>query len=58
MKKMIIPSEIKLKMKTFTLTSFRRFCLSPNRKQHVIMRDMTKKLNIFTRQLPICYVLE
>ena len=29
-----------------------------NRKKRVVTRDMTKKLNIFTLQLPIYYILE
>ena len=57
MKKMIILREQKVKMKTFASPFFNRFCLSLKRKKRVVMRDMTKKLNIFMLQLPIYYIL-
>ena len=46
------------KMNTFAPPFFNPFNLSLNRKGRVIMRAMIKKLNIFTLQLPIYYILE
>ena len=58
MKKMVILKKIQVEMKAFAPSPFSLFCLTLNRKKSVVMRDMTKKLNIFTLQLPICYILE
>ena len=57
MKKMIILRKIQVKMRTFAPPFFDRFCLSLNRKKLAVMRDMTKKLDILTLQLPIYYIL-
>ena len=37
-------------------TIFQLFQFEPEKKQRVVMRDMRKKLNIFTFQLPIYYI--
>ena len=44
-------------VKSFAPSLFNHFSMSLNRKKRVIMRAMRKKLNIFTIQLPICYLL-
>ena len=50
--------KIHVTMKSFAPPFFDHFCLSLNRKKRVVMRTMRKKLNIFTPQLPIDYILE
>ena len=54
MKKATILRKTQVTMKTF----FNHFSLSLNSKKRVVMRVMRKKLNIFTLQLPIYYILE
>ena len=56
--KVTILMKIHVTMKPFAPPFFDHFCLSLNRKKRVVMRAMRKKLNIFTPQLPIDYILE
>ena len=58
LKKVIIPREIQLTMKTFAPAFFNHFSLSLSRKKRVVMRAMKKKLNIFMLQLLAYYILE
>ena len=58
MKKVIILRKIHVTMKSFAPPFVNQFSLSLNRKKHVIMRGMRKKLDIFTLQLLIYYMLE
>ena len=58
MKKVIIVRKIHVTMKTFATSLSNHFSLSLNRKKRVVIRAMRKKLNIFTLQLPIYYMLE
>ena len=58
MKKVIILRKMQLTMKTFAQTFFNHSSLSLNNTKRVVMRVMRKKLNIFTLQLPIYYILE
>ena len=58
MKNVIILKKIQVTMKTFAPPFFNHFSLSLNRKKCVVIRAMRKKLNIFTLQLSIYYVLE
>ena len=44
--------------KVFRSTILQPFQLEPEQKKRVVMRAMRKKLNIFTLQLPIYYMLE
>ena len=57
-KKVIILKKIQVTVKTFTPPFLNHFSLSLNRKRHVVMRNMKKKLNILMLQLPIYYILE
>ena len=57
-KKVIILKKMQVTMKTSTPPLFNHFNLSLNRKKHVVMRAMRKKLNIFMFQLPIYYISE
>ena len=52
----VILSKIQVTMKNFTPPIFNHFSLCLNRKKHVVMKAMRKKLNIFMLQLPIYYV--
>ena len=58
MKQVITLRKIQMAMKTFARPFFNHFSLSLSRKKRVVMRVMRKKLNIFTLQLPIYYILE
>ena len=58
MKEVIILKEKKVAMKDSVPPFFNDFSLSMNRKKHVALRAMRKKLNIFILQLPIYYTLE
>ena len=58
MKKVIVLKKIQVTMKTFAPQFSNHFTLSLNRKKSVVMRAMRKKLNIFTLQLPIYYILQ
>ena len=58
MKKVIILRQIHVTMKSFYPPFFSHFSLSLNRKKHVVMRAMRKKVNIFTLHLPIYCMLE
>ena len=59
MKKVIVLMNIHMTMKSFDPPFFNHFRLSLDRKKRVVMRAaMRKKLNIFTLQLPIYYILE
>ena len=53
MKKVIILKKIQVPMKTYVPPFFNYFSLSLNRKKRVVMTAMSKKLNIFTLQLPL-----
>ena len=59
-KKVIILKKIQVAMKTFAPPFFNHFNLSLNqkKKKRVVMRAMRMKLNLFTIQLPIYYILE
>ena len=54
----MIVFKVSVTMKTFVPPFFNHFSLSVNREKRVVMRAMRKKLNIFTLQLPIYYILE
>ena len=56
-KKVIILRKIHVTMKSFVPPLFNYFSWSLNRKKYVVMIPMRKKLNIFTLQLPIYYIL-
>ena len=56
--KVIILRKTQVTMKTFAPSFFNHYNLSLKRKKHVVMKAMRKKLNIFTLQLPIYYILE
>ena len=58
MKKVNILRKIHVTLKSFAPSFFNYFSLSLNRKKHVVMRALKKKLNIFTLQLLIYYILE
>ena len=58
MMKVIILKKIQVTMKTFAPLFFNHFSLNLNRKKRVVMRTIRNKLNIFTLQLPIYYILE
>ena len=58
MKKVTILRKIQVKIKNFPLPFSNHFHLNLKRKKRVAMRDMRKKLNIFTLQLLIYYILE
>ena len=57
-KKVVILKKIRLTIKTFAPTHFNHFSLTLNRIKRVVMKAMRKKLNIFTLQLPIYYILD
>ena len=54
----IIQKKIQVAMKTFAPPFFKHLSLSVNRKNRVVAKAMRKKLNIFTLQLLIYYILE
>ena len=58
MKRVIILKKMQLRMKTFVPPFFNHFSLSLHRKKRVVMRAMRKRLNIFTLQQLIYYILE
>ena len=58
MKKVVILKKIQVTMKTFVSPFFDHFSLSLSRKKRMATRAMKKKINIFTLQLPIYYILE
>ena len=58
MKNVIILKKIQVTMKTFAPPFFNHLSLSLNRKKCVVMTAMKKKVNIFTLQLSIYYVLK
>ena len=58
MKKVINLRIMQKTLKTFAPRFFNYFSLSLNRINHVKMRAMRKKLNIFTLHLSFCYILE
>ena len=54
----VILKKIDVTIKPFAPPFFSHFILSLDRKKRMVMRAMRKKLNIFTFQLPIYYILE
>ena len=58
MEKVIILKKIEVAMKTFAPLFLNNFSLNLNRKKHLVMRAMRKKLNIFTAQLLIYNMLK
>ena len=56
--KVIILKKIQVTMKTLAPTFFNHYSLTLRRKKHAVMRAIRKKLNIFTLQLLIYYILE
>ena len=59
MKKLITLWKIQVTMKTFAPPFFNHFNSGcTEKKNRAVMRAIRKKLNIFTLQLPIYYILE
>ena len=58
MKKVIILGKIPVIIKSFAPPFISHFRLNLNRKKRVVMRRIRRKLNIFTFELPIYYILE
>ena len=58
MKNVIVLRKMHAIIKSFAPPFFNSFSLSLNRKKRVVKRAMIMKLNIFTLQLPIYYILK
>ena len=58
MKNVIILRKIHAVIKSFAPPFFNNFSLSLKKFSRVVKRAMRMKLNIFTLQLPIYYILE